>query len=304
MEIKDLKPIIEALIFASDHPITFDRLVAVLEAEDRSIVREALNELMSDYEEADGGLVIDRVAGGYRLSTRTAFSHWIKKLFKTATPKISRAAMESLSIIAYKQPVTRGELEGIRGVDSGGVIKKLMDRRLIKITGRKETPGRPVVYGTTREFLEAFDLKDLSHLPTLKDIELPETDEDLLEGENAPIVNINDDTGEGQLELEARTEDDAETDTGTEANAAAQPDDGNADEEEGVDDAPDSIEETEETTEDMNTGEPSNGPPESESITRDTEAGPFDGPGEEIEDKDGTDSTSEDNSGRGNNVEA
>ncbi len=303
MEIKDLKPIIEALIFASDHPITFDRLFSVLEAEDRDTVREALSELTGDYEEAAGGLVIDRVAGGYRLSTRTACAHWIKKLFKTAPPRISRAAMESLSIIAYKQPVTRGELEGIRGVDSGGVIKKLMDRRLIKITGRKETPGRPVVYGTTREFLEAFDLKDLSHLPTLKDIELPETDEDLLDGENAPIVNINDDTEAAQLELQTETESEADADMEAEAQGSDSPD-LDDDEDGGIDATPTPTNELIETNDDTIAGGPENEPLESETITEDTEEGPASEPREEIEDKDGTDSTSEDNSGRGNNVEA
>lgn len=182
MEKESLKHVCESLIFASDSAITLTSLCSILEGFERREISEAINELIEEYKERSGGIFIEEVAGGYQYRTNPEFSAWIKRLFKVGTQRISRAAMESLSIIAYKQPVTRGELEAIRGVDSGGVLSTLMDKRLIKITGRIDAPGRPVVYGTTKEFLEAFDLKDLSCLPALKDIQTLE-DEDAAQEE-------------------------------------------------------------------------------------------------------------------------
>jgi segregation and condensation protein B len=117
------------------------------------------------------------VAGGFQLRTRPEYAPWIKRLFKIGMQRISRAAMETLAMVAYNQPMTRSEIEEIRGVDSSGVLRTLLERRLVRIAGRKDAPGRPVVYGTTKEFLEAFDLKDLSSLPTLKDIEILEEED-------------------------------------------------------------------------------------------------------------------------------
>lgn len=168
---ESLKPVIESLIFASESPISIEKLASVLEGEEKPVIKEALKELIEDYKNRAGGFLIEEVAGGYVFRTNPEFSPWLRRLFKIGLQKISKAAMESLAIIAYKQPVTRGELESIRGVDSGGVLATLMEKRFIKIVGRKEVPGRPVVYGTTREFLETFDLKDLSCLPSLKDIQ-------------------------------------------------------------------------------------------------------------------------------------
>lgn len=166
-----LKPLIESLIFASEGALSLDRLSGVLEGEERAAVKEAVEELIEEYKGSGRGILIEEVAGGYQFRTNPESSPWLRKFFKIGMQKISKAAMESLAIIAYKQPVTRGELEAIRGVDSGGVLATLMEKRFIKITGRKEVPGRPVVYGTTKEFLETFDLKDLSCLPSLKDIQ-------------------------------------------------------------------------------------------------------------------------------------
>lgn len=166
-----LKPLIESLIFASEGALSLDRLSSVLEGEERAVVKEAVEELIEEYKSSGRGILIEEVAGGYQFRTNPESSPWLRKFFKIGMQKISKAAMESLAIIAYKQPATRGELEAIRGVDSGGVLATLMEKRFIKITGRKEVPGRPVVYGTTREFLETFDLKDLSCLPSLKDIQ-------------------------------------------------------------------------------------------------------------------------------------
>lgn len=176
METKELKKIIEALIFASDHPLSIERIAGVIEGVEKTVIREAIKELREDYEKTDGALKIEQVAGGFQIRTRFELNPWLKRFFKTGLQRVSRAAMETLAIVAYRQPVTRAELESIRGVDSSGVFRTLLDKRLIKVVGRKDVPGRPPVYGTTRDFLETFDLKDLSSLPTLKEIELEEAD--------------------------------------------------------------------------------------------------------------------------------
>ena len=181
MEKENLRPILESLIFASESALTLNNIVSILDGAEKSDVRAALNELIEEYKARSGGIFIEEVAGGYQLRTNPENAPWIKRLFKTSPKRMSRASMETLSIIAYRQPVTRGELEAIRGVDSGGVLSTLLERRLIKITGRKETPGRPVVYGTTKTFLETFDLRDLSCLPTLKEIQALEAEDDTQE---------------------------------------------------------------------------------------------------------------------------
>jgi segregation and condensation protein B len=181
MEKESLRPILESLIFASESALTINNMVSVLDGVEKAEVRTALKELVEEYKARSGGIFIEEVAGGYQLRTAPENAPWIKRLFKTSGKRMSRAAMETLSIVAYRQPVTRGELEAIRGVDSGGVLSTLLERRLIKILGRKETPGRPVVYGTTKTFLETFDLKDLSCLPTLKEIQALEAEDDAQE---------------------------------------------------------------------------------------------------------------------------
>ncbi len=177
MERAELKPVIESLIFASDAAITLERICGVLEGEEREAIKTALAELIDDYRTGRRGFLIEEVAGGYVFRTNHEFAPWLRRLFKTGAQKISKAAMESLAIVAYKQPITRGELESVRGVDSGGVIATLMEKRLIKITGRKDAPGRPAVYGTTKEFLESFDLNDLSCLPSLKEMQKAEEED-------------------------------------------------------------------------------------------------------------------------------
>jgi len=187
-----LKPVLESLIFAADSAISFEKLAGVLEGEERAIIKEALGELIEDYRAKAGGFLIEEVAGGYQFRTNPEFSPWLRKFFKIGMQKISKAAMESLAVIAYKQPVTRGEIEAVRGVDSGGVLATLMEKRFIKIVGRKEVPGRPVVYGTTKEFLETFDLRDLSCLPTLKDIQKMEEEYAQKEGQGAAETTVED----------------------------------------------------------------------------------------------------------------
>ncbi len=207
MEKTEIKSIIEALIFAADQPLSIDRMAGVLQAEEKSLIREAINELVAEYQERTSGIYIEKVAGGFQLRTVPEHAAWIKRLFKSQAQKISKPSMETLSIIAYKQPATKAELEAIRGVDSGGVLKTLMDRWLIKIVGRKDTPGRPAVYGTTKEFLEAFDLKDLSNLPTLKEALINEEKEEVEETDGSrEATEDNSDSGDN-FEAEGRADD-------------------------------------------------------------------------------------------------
>ncbi len=167
-----VKAILEALIFVSESPLSLERMAGVLPDCPRKALRESLAELVREYEEKrDGALEIVQVAGGYQVRTRPEFGPWIGKLRQQRFTRLSRAALETLAIIAYRQPVTRAEIESIRGVDAGGVLGTLLERRLLRILGRKEVPGRPILYGTTQEFLELFGLKSLKELPTLREIE-------------------------------------------------------------------------------------------------------------------------------------
>ncbi|MBI5599256.1 MAG: SMC-Scp complex subunit ScpB [Deltaproteobacteria bacterium] len=214
MDRNALKPIIEALIFAADHPLSVDRLAAVLEGEARDDVREALRELVSDYSSGLRGIYIEEVAGGYQLRTHPGHAPWLRRLFKMGMQRISKAALETLAMIAYRQPLTRAELEGIRGVDSAGVLRTLLEKRLVRIVGRKDEPGRPVVYGTTKEFLETFSLKDLASLPTLKEIEtleeapeLPETMEGYATENDGGKTSEDNSAGGDSVEKEGRGDD-------------------------------------------------------------------------------------------------
>ena len=170
-DVNGLKGIVEALLFVSGEPLTIDRLVLVAEGASRAEVHLAMRMLQEDYAADGRGLQIVEIAGGYQIGTRADCAAWIKRLEKAKTAaRLSRSAMETLAIIAYKQPLVRAEIEQIRGVDTAGVLRTLLDRRLIRIIGRKDIPGRPIMYGTTKQFLQAFGLKDLSDLPALRDI--------------------------------------------------------------------------------------------------------------------------------------
>jgi segregation and condensation protein B len=166
----DLKPIIESLLFVAETPLKIDKIKTILEIEDRNAIRDALASLAEEYESGKRGFFLREVAGGFQLATRPEYSGWIRRLKETRPARLSQAAMETLAIIAYKQPVLRTDIEYLRGVDCGGTLRTLLERRLIRIMGRKDLPGRPMIYGTTREFLELFDLKDLNELPSLKDL--------------------------------------------------------------------------------------------------------------------------------------
>jgi segregation and condensation protein B len=167
----ELKNIIESLLFVTDEPLTVDRIRKAVKTADPRAVREAVQALAQEYEVRKGGFCLAEVAGGYQLRTRPEYKEYIKDLLQPAAPRLSKAALETLAIIAYKQPIIRADLEHIRGVDSGGVLRMLLKRKLIRVLGRKEIPGRPLIYATTKRFLEMFDLKDLKDLPTPKEIE-------------------------------------------------------------------------------------------------------------------------------------
>ena len=168
----NLKYIIESLLFVSSTPLSMERLRQSAPEADARMIRDALEALGREYELRGGGFALHHVAGGYQLRTRPEYAQWIKRLHQTQPVRLSRPALETLAIIAYRQPVLRSDIEYIRGVDSGGVLKMLMEKQLIRVLGRDtDKPGRPMIYSTTKKFLEVFDLKDLSELPTLKELE-------------------------------------------------------------------------------------------------------------------------------------
>lgn len=170
LDTAQLKAIIEALVFASPEPLTPKLLFKLLNDEPREDVAAALGALRQDYEQR-GGLHIAEVAGGYQITTRPEFHEWVRRLFhERTTQKLSVQSLETLAVIAYRQPVTAPEIGEIRGVNASGVLSTLMERHLIKIVGRKNVIGRPFLYGTTREFLIRFGLRDLNDLPKVEDM--------------------------------------------------------------------------------------------------------------------------------------
>ncbi len=170
MDENNLKSAVEALIFASEKPITLEQLKKVLEITDNPALNKIIEELAAEYVGQNRGIRVIEVAGGFQMITANNFAPFLKKLFKNRnSDKLSKQALESLAIIAYKQPLTKSEIESLRNVNVDGVMKSLLDKNLIRICGRKKIPGRPYVFGTTREFLEHFGLKSLQELPKIED---------------------------------------------------------------------------------------------------------------------------------------
>jgi segregation and condensation protein B len=167
---EDTKAIIEAIIFASEAPISVDKIKEVLPDVEKMEITRLLQDLIAEYEKRCGGVLIQEVAGGFQFRTRSDLSSWIAKLMRGKPAMMSPAAMETLAVIAYKQPVVKSEIDRIRGVDVGSSLKGLLEKKLVRIMGRKDVPGKPIMYGTTKKFLEVFNLKDLSELPTLKEL--------------------------------------------------------------------------------------------------------------------------------------
>ncbi|MDO8489076.1 MAG: SMC-Scp complex subunit ScpB [Candidatus Omnitrophota bacterium] len=173
MEENNLKSAVEALIFASDKPITLEQIKKVLDIPDNGSINKIIEELKADYISQNRGIRVTEVAGGFQMMTSNTFAPFLKKLFKNRySDKLSRQALESLAIIAYKQPLTKAEIESLRNVNIDGVMKSLLEKNLIRICGRKKIPGRPYVFGTTREFLEHFGLKSLQDLPNIEDFKV------------------------------------------------------------------------------------------------------------------------------------
>jgi len=197
MSENNLKSAVEAMLFASEKPLVIDQLRKALNNLEGNEIRKILEELRTEYEQSNRGLRIVEVAGGFQMITSPDFAPFLKKLFKSRnTERLSKPALETLAIIAYKQPLTRVEIETLRNVNVDGVIKSLVDKNLIRITGRKKVAGRPFVYGTTRQFLEYFGLKSLDELPKMEEFSA------LVEkSESADIEPIEEKTAEEQDEV-------------------------------------------------------------------------------------------------------
>jgi segregation and condensation protein B len=190
----ELKAVIEGLLLVADGPVRPDRIALILEIEERQ-AKALLQELQAEYEQNRRGFALQLVDGGFQLRTRPEHAEWIRAFRKSRPFRFSRAALETLAIVAYRQPVTRAEIDYLRGVDSGGVIRTLLDKRLVRILGKKDIPGKPLIYGTSREFLELFGLRDLTGLPTLKEFnDLPP---DMLADMEMPVdmeISLEDDS--------------------------------------------------------------------------------------------------------------
>src|SRR5262249_42764759 len=181
-----IRSIVQSLLFVADKPLSVQQLQECTGI-DRPALQQALAELAEAGREGAGGIVLAEVAGGWQLRTDPSSAEYVRRLLRVKPQRLTRAAVETLAIIAYRQPVTRPEIEDVRGVDSGAVVKALLERKLIKILGRKEEVGRPILYGTTREFLEFFGLRELASLPTLREFqELSQEHQELVEKEIPP----------------------------------------------------------------------------------------------------------------------
>jgi segregation and condensation protein B len=167
-----LKTIIEGLLFVADEPLSLERLARAFEEDlPRERLSRAVDELINEYEDLGRAFVLRPVAGGFQFRTRPELSSYILRLLDRRSPaRLSRAALETLAIIAYLQPILRAEVEKIRGVDAGGMIKSLLEKDLIRVAGRRDLPGRPIAYGTTKKFLETFDLPSLEALPSIEEL--------------------------------------------------------------------------------------------------------------------------------------
>jgi segregation and condensation protein B len=177
----NIRPILESLLFVSETPLRLETLIEILPESSQEDILKGIQEIQTDWVEASRGLELVEVAGGYQFRTKPQWAEWVSRLKKVKAVKLSQSALETLAIIAYRQPIIRPEIEQIRGVDSGWVIRTLMEKGLVKMMGRKDLPGRPMIYGTTKSFLELFGLSAISDLPTLKEVAPPS--EEGVEGE-------------------------------------------------------------------------------------------------------------------------
>jgi segregation and condensation protein B len=176
----EIKPILESLFFISDSPIRLETLGEILPESNKEAILEGIRQIQAEYEDRCKGIELVEVAGGYQFRTKSSWAGWVSRLKKVKAVKLSQAALETLAIVAYRQPIIRPAIEEIRGVDSGSVLHTLLEKGLIKMMGRKDLPGRPIVYGTTKTFLELFSLNTLSDLPSLKEIQPPPSPEEII----------------------------------------------------------------------------------------------------------------------------
>ncbi len=197
MEASEKRRIVEALVLSSSEPISAAKLAEIIPYCEPDEVKELVNALNVEYAEQDRSFEIWEVAGGFQIRTRAEFSGYLQKLQKERALRLSQAALETLAIIAYRQPVTRAEIEDVRGVDAGATVKSLLERHLIRIAGQREVPGRPMLYGTTRRFLEIFGLESLKSLPTLRELDELAREQGLVE---RAAVEPGEPTGDGLAE--------------------------------------------------------------------------------------------------------
>ncbi|MBQ4493661.1 MAG: SMC-Scp complex subunit ScpB [Elusimicrobiaceae bacterium] len=180
---EDYKKIIENLLFITDRPLSLAKLSQLAQVNDITQTGELVRLLQQEYAQTNRAIAIVEIGGGFQMSTKPEYGRWVRQLFnEKSSTKLSNAALETLAIIAYKQPITRAEIESIRGVDIVGPLEKIMERGLVRIVGKKDIPGKPLVYGTTEEFLRLFGLNSLSQLPELKTFaskEIKEVQDDL-----------------------------------------------------------------------------------------------------------------------------
>lgn len=190
MERAELKMIIESLLFSSDSPLKLRKIQELFPDEPSRELRQVLIELMAEYDRLERSFYLREVADGYQFCTRPEYSEWIRKLKKSKQSRFGSATMETLAIIAYKQPLTRVEIEDIRGVDVGGIVRTLLEKKLIKIAGKKDVPGKPLLYATTPKFLTVFGLKSLKDLPSLEDIaQITDTSLPLFASQSQDIID-------------------------------------------------------------------------------------------------------------------
>lgn len=214
---EQVRTVLESVLFVTGNPLTIDQLFDATGI-DREKILLGLEALRAARADGSSGITLHEVAGAWQLRTVALSAEYVRRFLKVKPQRLTRAAVETLAIIAYRQPVTRPEIEDVRGVDSGAVLKALLDRRLIKIVGKKEEVGRPILYGTTREFLEFFALKDLAALPTLREFqELTEENQEIVEREAPrPVAGLLEELRSDDLKQKL-----AETDQASEAALAA-----------------------------------------------------------------------------------
>jgi len=170
LERTEIKLILESLLFSTETPMRLEKLNEIFPDTHLKDLREIMSELKEEYDTLNRSFAIREVANGFQFYTKTEYSPWIKKFKKIRPARLSPATLETMAIIAYKQPITRAEIEDVRGVDAGGILRALLEKSLIKIIGKKDVPGKPLIYSTTPKFLTMFGLKGLKDLPTLEDI--------------------------------------------------------------------------------------------------------------------------------------